>query len=97
MDRGGVQLLKGPGRHGVAPEPRHFAIGGHRLRAAQGFQRLQEGGQAFLPGAAALEARFNGGQGERRGAGGQRIGHGAHLLGQGGGPGVLLWFGLLWF
>ena len=72
--------------------PRHAVIHRHGLCAAQGFEGLQEGGQALLPGATAFEVGFQRGQRERRRAAGQGFGDGADLLGEGGGPGVLMRF-----
>jgi hypothetical protein len=43
-------------------------------RAAHGFQRVQDGGQALAPAAAGGEAGFDVGQGQRAGVGGQQFG-----------------------
>ena len=56
--------------------------------AAEGFQGVEDAGQAFFPGAFALEAGLDGRQGQRGRAGGEQLGDGAHLLGQSGGPGL---------
>ena len=65
------------------PPPRPLAP-----RTAQGFEGFEDAGQALFPGAAAFEAGFQGGQGQRAGGGGQHLGDGADLFGQGGGPGL---------
>lgn len=69
------------------PPPPGFPAG-----AAQGFEGEQEGRQGFFPGATAFEGGFDGRQRQRAAVGGQQVGNGAHLLGQAGGPGLLLWF-----
>lgn len=64
------------------------ALAKSRPRQVQGLQGLQQQGQAFLPGAFALEAHLDGGQVRGNWAGGQYLSHCAHLLGQRGGPGL---------
>ena len=54
--------------------------------AAQGFEGVEDAGQAFFPGAFAFEGGLNSGQGQGGRAGSEQLGDGAHLLGQGGRP-----------
>ena len=60
---------------------------------AQGFQRFQNAGQAFLPRAFGFEVGFNRLQAHGCGCGGQQLSRGADLQGQGAGPGLLGGFG----